>query len=104
MTEIYNPFQALYLKLENIENLLLANANIQATDEKYLTLKKAAELLGKTENAVRIMVCKNQINYIKKQGRLYFKRTDIYHFLESGRQNNSPIDSTQFLAERRKSA
>jgi hypothetical protein len=104
MTEISNPFQALYLKLENIEKLLLANPNTQPTDEEYLTLKKAAELLGKTENALRIMVHKNQINYLKKQGKIYFKRADIYHYLESGRQNKTSIDSTQFLAERRKSA
>jgi archaeosine-15-forming tRNA-guanine transglycosylase len=45
----------------------------------------AAELLHKTPNAIRVMVCNNQIPYFKKNHKLFFKRSELLEYVESGR-------------------
>lgn len=51
---------------------------------QYLTCKQAAAFLGKTPNAIRQMVSKEQIKYIKKDTLLYFRNEDLISYLESG--------------------
>ena len=53
---------------------------------KYLNAQEASKFLGKTANALRVMVCKHQIKSIKKNNRLYFREADLIEYLESGTQ------------------
>lgn len=87
MENSINPFTLLERKLDNIESMLM---NIKAGDNRqnapiYLAAPKAADFISKTPNALRVMVFKNQIPFIKKNGKLFFKQSDLIDWLESGR-------------------
>jgi hypothetical protein len=69
----------------------------EQTETLYLTTPKVAEILGRSVNAIRVMVFKNQLKYIKKGGKLYFDRKDIIDYLESGRVNIHPVNAVDVL-------
>lgn len=78
-----NPFETLLDRLENIENFLKSNpAN---SEPQYLLIDSAADFISSTPNAIRVMVSKKQIPHIKKQGKLFFLKSDLIDWLESGR-------------------
>lgn len=79
-----NPFDVIIDKLNKIETCLL-NQSHKDADPIYLKIDKAASFLSLTPNALRVMVHKNQISYIKKQGKIYFNKTELIEWLESGR-------------------
>ena len=45
-------------------------------------LHTACEFLGLTENAIKLKCNKNEIPYMKKNGRLYFSKADLIHYLK----------------------
>lgn len=75
--------------------------SLPSQNEDYKPLQKAAEFLGKTPNAIRVMVCKNQIKHIKKGGKLYFKSSDLIDYLESGRVEKEPINAVDVLSKKK---
>jgi hypothetical protein len=79
-----NPFDVIIDKLNKIETAL-SNQSHKDADPIYLKIDKAATFLSLTPNALRVMVHKNQITYIKKQGKIYFNKTELIDWLESGR-------------------
>lgn len=81
-----NPFDVIIDKLNKIETSLSYHSH-KDTDPIYLKIDKAATFLSLTPNALRVMVHKNQITYIKKQGKIYFNKTELIEWLESGRVN-----------------
>jgi excisionase family DNA binding protein len=62
---------------------------------RYITTHEAAEYLGKTSNALRVMVHKNQIKSIKKGNSLYFLESDLIDYLESGRRSETLHDNCE---------
>jgi hypothetical protein len=68
---------------------------------EYLTTPKAAELLGRSINAIRVMVCKNQIKHIKKGGKLYFSKLDLIEYLESGRVEIERVNAVDVLKQKK---
>lgn len=91
-----NPFEILDRRLDNIEILILSlkHPEPQSHTYGYLSTKQAAEFLSKTPNAIRVMVCKNQIKSIKKGNSLYFLEIDLIEYLESGRRK-TPAELAQ---------
>lgn len=85
-----NPFEIIEQRLKSIENFLqqIHTGSLQAAPtqvaEAYLKIDQAAAFLSTTPNALRVMVCKSQIAYIKKHGRLFFRQSDLIKWLEAG--------------------
>lgn len=82
-----NPFEVIEQRLRSIENFLqqIHAASLQHTQARdvYLKIDQAAAFLSKTPNALRVMVSKNQVPYIKKHGRLFFRQNDLVDWLEA---------------------
>ena len=49
----------------------------------WLSTSEAAKYLGKTQNAIWILVCRGELLKRKWKRRLYFKRTELDHLLET---------------------
>ena len=49
----------------------------------WLTTKDAAEYLGKTVNAIHLLVARKKIRARKFRNRLYFKRTELDYLIET---------------------
>lgn len=81
-----NPFEKIDQRLRSIEHFLQqmhAGSHEPSTRHgSYLKIDKAAEFLSTTPNALRVMVSKNQIPFIKKHGRLFFRERDLVEWLE----------------------
>ena len=58
-------------------------SNNSLNEKIWLTTAEAASYLGKTRNALWLLVSKGLLVKRKWQGRLYFKRTEIDRLLES---------------------
>jgi hypothetical protein len=72
---------------EAVNEAIRTNAPVQLKPlTNYLKTPEAAKFISKTSNALRVMVCKNQIKSIKKGNSLYFLETDLIEYLESGRK------------------
>ncbi|WP_157766464.1 helix-turn-helix domain-containing protein [Pedobacter ginsengisoli] len=88
-----NPFSIIDHRLKVIEDLLQRihgdESHSESKHETYLRIEMAAEFLSTTQNALRVMVHKGQINYIKKQGKLFFRRSDLIEWLESGASDDN---------------
>ena len=87
-----NPFNIIDQRLKNIENFLeqiYGGNQCSMANEVYLKIDKASDFLSTSPNALRVMVHKNQIPFIKKQGKLFFRQKDLIQWLESG--DNSQI-------------
>ena len=55
--------------------------------EEYLGVNQAAEFLGLAVATLYTLTCRKKIPYIKKGKKLYFNRTDLEAWLQSGRRN-----------------
>lgn len=73
--------QAVHEALQEIERGI---NRPQLLTGKYLNTIEAAKFLSKTPNAVRQIVFKEQIKYIRKGNRLHFRESDLIEYLESG--------------------
>jgi len=51
---------------------------------RYLDVKAAAAYLGRSEHAVRHLVKKRQIPYIRKQGRVFFDQHSLDRWMGAG--------------------
>lgn len=72
--------------------LALSQHTHQAEPKKpYITCKDAADYLGKTTNALRQLVCKDQIKYIKKGSLLYFRTEDLIQYLEGDNKDEADV-------------
>ncbi len=91
----YNPFDHVLQELNEVKQLLQNRSLSVVTDEQpYLSLDKAADFISSTPGALRQMVYKGQIQHIKKQGKLYFRRKDLIAWFESG-----SVDAVEITGE-----
>lgn len=51
---------------------------------EWLTSMEAAQALGISPNALRIMVCRGQVKFFKLSGRLRFRASDLMALLRKG--------------------
>lgn len=104
MSEIINnPFEAIWEKLNNIEDFFKHMPN-NANTVEYLLIDAAALFLSSTPNAIRVMASKKQIPHCKKQGKLFFKKADLIEWLESGRVEVSQFTGDDLLIVKNKGA
>lgn len=93
------------LTVGQFQNLVATAVNTttpkKPVDEIFLTKPLASDFIGKSENALGVMVCKKQIAHIKKGGRLYFRKSDLIEYLESGRVDIEPINAVDVLAKKK---
>ena len=71
---------------DQLQVLLSAMATSQQQPKRYLTTREAGKFLGKTANALRIMVHRDEIKSYKKGERLYFLESDLAEWIESGKR------------------
>jgi hypothetical protein len=93
-----SQLETIQRKLDCIEAMLLTNpSSSQGTIEAYLPSSKAAEFLSVTPNSLRLMVHKKQINHIKKNGKLFFRRSDLIEWFESGSVAVDQVEAESIL-------
>lgn len=84
-----NPFDILMQEFREMKAVVLSDrAKSFDSEPIYLKIDKAAEFLSTTQNALRVMVHKGHIDHIKKNGKLFFRRSDLVEWFESGRVNS----------------
>lgn len=93
-----NPFEILIKEFRDLKSIVLSGESSRSElGSNYLKIDKAAEFLSTTQNALRVMTHKGQINYIKKQGKLFFRRSDLIEWFESGSILNNVTDIENVL-------
>lgn len=81
-----NPFELILDKLNNIENLLktvMKNDNGTITITEVLNLNQAAEYVSLSKSAIYKKTSERNIPHFKKGKKLYFKRSELDHWLTS---------------------
>lgn len=75
---------------KRLETLHLGN---EKSEQELLSIDEAAKLIKLTKPTIYGLVHKNKIPYSKKGKRLYFKRSELLEWIESGkRTSKSELD------------
>lgn len=64
---------------------------------KTLSTKQAAEFIGKSQEAIRNLVCRGKIKPIRNNGRLYFDREYLESWLRGDLPEEEEIDVTDHV-------
>lgn len=87
-----NPFDAIDARLSNIENMLLELKHDQPaqvkskSDDEVLTVIQAAEFLSLAVPTIYTLISKGSLPVMKRNGRCYFSRTELFGYLKAGRK------------------
>lgn len=88
-----NPFKNIDIRLDTIESLLYDIKELQRSNsypdierEEILNVSQAAEVLNLATPSIYTLVSKRKIPHYKKGKKLYFKRTELIKWLESGKK------------------
>jgi excisionase family DNA binding protein len=57
-----------------------------AQENEFLTINQASELLNLAKPTIYTLTCKNEVPFIKKGKKLYFKKADLIEWLNAGRR------------------
>ena len=69
-----------------------------AQNQNFGSIDLAVSITGYAKSTIYNLVNSSKLPHIKKNGRLFFSRTDLIAYLESGRQKvNDTSDITDFL-------
>ncbi|MFN0291213.1 helix-turn-helix domain-containing protein [Pedobacter helvus] len=91
------------MELASIKSQLVNSHHVPNVNEPiYLKIDKAAEFLSMTKNALNLLVFKKKIPYLKKLGKIYFLKSELVNWLESGREHNEEIHPEDFLVSNKK--
>lgn len=74
--------------------------------DEFLTIVQASELLNLAKPTIYTLTCKHEIPFIKKGKKLYFKKSDLIEWLNTGRKlTKSEIEkeADDYLMRNRKS-
>lgn len=63
----------------------LQNFSLPTQDEDFLTITEAAEWMNLSKQTLYQKTSKNEIPYLKKGKRIYFQKSELKIWLESGR-------------------
>ncbi len=89
---VYNPFDLIDSRLSNMENILL---DLQRNSQKkipdpdasdLLMVPDCAKLLGLSIPTIYGKLHRRELPFMKRSGRVYFKRGEILNYLEQGRK------------------
>jgi hypothetical protein len=67
-------------KIEKIERVLSEKYEVETLPE-IIPIKKAAEIAGKTPNALRVQISIGNLNCIRKGGRIFFNTKEFLGWL-----------------------
>ncbi len=77
---------SLFEKLTNIEKLLGAQGSTdQDRPDEILTVPQAAEFLSLSVPTIYSLISRRELPAMRKNGRVYFFRTELMNYLRSGR-------------------
>lgn len=76
-------------KVNNIERLLLSIPNNGIADLKPMNILEASEFLGLKVQTIYGLVSRNEIPHAKKNNRLYFAKSELQAYIESGRKKTA---------------
>jgi excisionase family DNA binding protein len=87
-----NPFEVIEARLSNIETLLIdlkfpSKSGADPTKDELLTIKQAAEILSISVPTVYGYVHFRQIPCMKRRGRLYFSKSELLAWVQSGKRS-----------------
>ena len=88
---MFNPFETIEARLNNIETLLLdlkhkpTEQGNQDTDE-LLTVQQCAKYLSLSVATVYALISKGELPVIKRTKRCYFSKIDLQNYLKGGRK------------------
>ncbi len=83
-----NPFLEITSRLDRIEAMLAKPKKTEQPQAEYWTIDQAAEFLNKAVPTLYGLVHRKILTPKKRGNRLYFKRTDLINWLESGNRNS----------------
>lgn len=89
MTNLNTLFEELIKKISErvSENVLQSiNTLVPIEEPSFLTIDEAAKLINLTKPTVYGLVHQNKIPYIKKGKRLYFVKSELLAWINSGKQ------------------
>ncbi len=92
---------------EKVYNLQQRNNELKEEPkrEEYLTIIQASELLNLAKPTIYTLTCRHEIPFIKKGKKLYFKKSDLVEWLNSGRKlTRGEVEkgANDYLLKRRK--
>ena len=94
-----NPFEVIEARLSTIENLILDLKHHPKSDqtdhqEQIFTVQQAAEFLTITVPTVYSKCSRGELPHMKRNGRLYFSRSELTEYLKDGRKStNAEIEA-----------
>lgn len=94
----------LFLKLENIERLLLSQNNTPPED-KLLTIREAAEILHLSVPTVYGLVQRTEVPVCKRGKRLYFSKQELVSWIMTGRKKTVAeidVEAENYIQSRKK--
>ena len=98
-----NPFELLIQEMRELKAIIVnSNFKIQESEPVYLKVDAAAAFLSTSPNALRVMVSKQQIPYIKKQTKLFFRQSDLIAWLESGSSSSDEENIESHLSKNKR--
>ena len=89
---MYNPFEAIEAKLNNIETLLLdlkhkpKEQSEQPETDELLTVQDTAEFLRLSVPTVYALISKGELPVMKRSKRCYFSKVELINYLKQGRK------------------
>ena len=99
MNTVANPFESIESRLASIESKLDAlkhhpKPSQQEPQDQPLDVQQAANFLNLRVPTIYTKVSKGELSYVKRNGRLYFFRTDLIEYLMQGRKpSNDEIEA-----------
>lgn len=108
-----NPFEEIERRLQNLEQIVLANKNAEFAREKQdnvdrlLTMKEAADYMHLAKQTVYGKVSRGELPVYKPAGSkfIYFSKEDLDNYLKSNyRKSNDAIKSeaSDYLVRRKR--
>lgn len=99
MNTVTNPFESIESRLASIESKLdalkyLPKPGQQEQQDQIFNVQQAANFLNLRVPTIYTKVSKGELSHMKRNGRLYFSRTDLIEYLMQGRKpSNDEIEA-----------
>lgn len=95
MEEHYNPFQAIHIKLDAIlkEIKSLKSESNSPSKKEWGDIDLACKITGYKKSTIYLKVHRKEIPFHKRDGRLWFEKTELIYWIETGKQEQ--IKNTQ---------
>jgi excisionase family DNA binding protein len=90
--KMMNPFESIEARLNSIETLLIdlkfpSKSIADPVKNELLTIRQAAEMLSVSVPTIYGYVHQRAIPCMKRRGRLYFSKTELLAWVQSGKRS-----------------